>query len=100
MTKNNIVLKKLDLLNFVLEDERLGVVKVWAKWCLTCKRFDSRWRKLMDSHGDKVDAMDDVIDRGRVRFAEMEYSQNEEMCRYYNVKKLPYILIYKGKKGE
>ena len=83
-----------DLLDFVIEDERLSVVKVYASWCKTCKVFDVRYRKLANQLGD--------LQSGPVRFAEMQYDNpnNEEMCKLLNATKLPYVLIYRGSKGK
>lgn len=80
-----------DLLEFVVADERLSIVKVFASWCKTCKVFDVRYRKLAHQLGS-----------GPVRFAEMQYDTpaNEEMCKLLNATKLPYILIYRGSKGK
>ena len=40
--------------------------------------------------------------KGRVRFAEMQYDnpQNEELCQVLNATIFPYILMYKGSKGK
>lgn len=83
-----------DLLDFVIEDERLSVIKVYASWCKTCKVFDVRYRKLANQMGD--------LSTGNVRFAEMQYDNpaNEEMCKLLNATQLPYILIYKGSQGK
>lgn len=98
-----------DLLDFVVEDERLSVVKVYASWCKTCKVFDMRYRKLASQLGDKYDDAGPgpgdsakITREGRVRFAEMMYDDpmNEEMCKLLNATKLPYILMYKGSKGK
>mmetsp|Transcript_38073 Transcript_38073/g.69889 ORF Transcript_38073/g.69889 Transcript_38073/m.69889 type:complete len:561 (-) Transcript_38073:2759-4441(-) len=94
-----------DLLDFVIQDERLSVVKVYASWCKTCAVFDIRYRKLASQLGDthtstKSDSK--LVSSGRARFAEMQFDDpnNEEMCRLLNATKLPYILIYKGSKGK
>jgi len=93
-----------DLLDFVIEDERLSVVKVYASWCKTCKVFDVRYRKLASQFGDEIDSESgsEITKIGRVRFAEMQYDNpnNEEMCKLLNATKLPYILMYKGSKGK
>ena len=83
-----------DLLDFVIEDERLSIIKVYASWCKTCKVFDVRYRKLANQMGD--------LSTGNVRFAEMQYDNpaNEEMCKLLNATQLPYILIYKGSRGK
>ena len=93
-----------DLLDFVIADERLSVVKVYASWCKTCQVFDIRYRKLASQFGDKFgDANgNQLLSRGNVRFAQMKFDDpnNEEMCKLLNATKLPYILIYKGSKGK
>lgn len=89
------VTKAQDLHEFLGEDDRLCVVKVYANWCKICKKFDLRYKKLAKTDGDRVDAHG-VIKPGRVRFAEMEFSTNEELCRSLGATKLPYILLYKG----
>ncbi|KAL7555307.1 hypothetical protein ACHAWF_019018, partial [Thalassiosira exigua] len=90
-----------DLLDFVIQDERLSVVKVYASWCKTCKVFDTRYRKLAAQLGDSADASG-ATRPGRARFAEMRFDDpnNEEMCRLLNATKLPYILMYKGSRGK
>ncbi|KAL3768223.1 hypothetical protein ACHAWO_006245 [Cyclotella atomus] len=89
-----------DLLDFVVEDERLSVVKVFASWCKTCQVFDVRYRKLANQYSDKSD--NGILQQGQVRFAEMQYDNpnNEEMCKLLNATKLPYIIMYKGSKGK
>ena len=65
-----------DLLDFISEDDRLCVVKVFASWCQTCKKVDLRYRKLASKFGDKyTDARDTpaIKQRGKARFAELQY---------------------------
>eukprot|EP00986_Skeletonema_menzelii_P014124 scaffold8941_cov145-Skeletonema_menzelii.AAC.9 len=93
-----------DLLDFVIADERLSVVKVYASWCKTCQVFDIRYRKLASQFGDKYGDANgkEVLQHGNVRFAQMKFDDpnNEEMCKLLNATKLPYILIYKGSQGK
>eukprot|EP00577_Skeletonema_sp_RCC1716_P003829 CAMPEP_0113377136 /NCGR_PEP_ID=MMETSP0013_2-20120614/3004_1 /TAXON_ID=2843 ORGANISM="Skeletonema costatum, Strain 1716" /NCGR_SAMPLE_ID=MMETSP0013_2 /ASSEMBLY_ACC=CAM_ASM_000158 /LENGTH=1610 /DNA_ID=CAMNT_0000259269 /DNA_START=224 /DNA_END=5056 /DNA_ORIENTATION=- /assembly_acc=CAM_ASM_000158 len=93
-----------DLLDFVISDERLSIVKVYASWCKTCQVFDIRYRKLASQLGDKYGdaAGNELLSRGNVRFAQMKFDDpnNEEMCKLLNATKLPYILIYKGSQGK
>ncbi|KAL9178562.1 hypothetical protein ACHAXT_001900 [Thalassiosira profunda] len=83
-----------DLLDFIIEDDRLCVVKVYASWCVTCKKFDARYRKIANQYGAD----------GSVRFAEMRYDNNpdnEELCRdVLQIETFPYILMYKGDAGK
>ena len=95
-----------DLLHFTIEDDRLSVVKVYASWCATCKKFDVRYRKIANKYGG--DTYDDagrmqISQRGMVSFAEMQYDNpaNRELCRdVLNISTFPYILLYKGRKGK
>lgn len=117
-----------DLLDFVVQDERLSVgefaidspsnclhftsltlfilfllVKVYASWCKTCQVFDTRYRKLASQLGDTINSnTNDLTSTGSVRFAEMRFDDpnNEEMCRLLNATKLPYILMYRGSRGK
>mmetsp|Transcript_4388 Transcript_4388/g.8446 ORF Transcript_4388/g.8446 Transcript_4388/m.8446 type:complete len:365 (-) Transcript_4388:235-1329(-) len=103
-----------DLLDFVIEDDRLSVVKVYASWCKTCQIFDMRYRKLASQYGDKYDTIKknaaadsssgnsarNIAKKGRVRFAEMELKdENAEILMSILSKSkqplsLPYILMY------
>lgn len=96
-----------DLLDFVIEDERLSVIKVHASWCKTCQIFDLRYRKLAIQYGDystktTPTTTEGGVRRGKVRFAEMQYDNpaNTEICELLNATKLPYLLLYKGTKGK
>ena len=96
-----------DLLHFISEDDRLCVVKVYASWCAACKKFDLRYRKLASKYGDKYsDAKGSPVaikQKGRVRFAEIQYDnpQNQDLCdSVFDTTSFPYILIYKGQKGK
>ena len=82
-------------------------VKVYASWCRTCKQFDvARYRKIVSQFGDKYDennnSSNEMKQKGRVRFAEMQYDnpQNEEVCQVLNATIFPYILMYYGSKGK
>jgi len=101
-----------DLLDFIIEDDRLSVVKVYAGWCKTCKVFDVRYRKLASQFGDgrgnsktRGGGSARISERVRVRFAEMELKdRNQEiLSSILSSSKqpisLPYILMYKGSKG-
>lgn len=95
-----------DLLDFVIDDERLSVIKVHASWCKTCQIFDLRYRKLAMQYGDTTATTTPTSEggvlRGKVRFAEMQYDNpaNTEMCELLNATKLPYMMLYKGTKGK
>jgi len=93
----------VDLLDFMIEDERISVVKVYASWCITCKKFDVRYRKIANQFGDKYDERTGQIsEMGSARFAEMQYDNpdNKEICDVMGVTEFPYILVFKGSKGK
>lgn len=96
-----------DLLDFISEDDRLCVIKVYASWCAACKKFDLRYRKLASQHSDKYTDVSkgtpSIKQRGKIRFAELQYDNpnNEDLCdSVLGTTSFPYILIYKGSKGK
>lgn len=72
----------------------LRIVKVFASWCLGCKAFDTRYRKLANQHR----APDSHLYGGynRVRFAEIEFGSNEPLCRELGATRMPFVLIYRA----
>mmetsp|Transcript_9768 Transcript_9768/g.14285 ORF Transcript_9768/g.14285 Transcript_9768/m.14285 type:complete len:264 (+) Transcript_9768:26-817(+) len=76
------------LRNVLAEDDRLVVVKIYANWCKTCKVFDVRYRKLARKESLEPDQ--------RVRFAEIEFTANEELSRSLGGTRLPFIILYKN----
>mmetsp|Transcript_2066 Transcript_2066/g.3540 ORF Transcript_2066/g.3540 Transcript_2066/m.3540 type:complete len:229 (-) Transcript_2066:108-794(-) len=102
-----------ELLEFISEDDRLCVIKVYASWCAACKKFDLRYRKLASKYGDKytvnakgatANSIDPSIKQGgEIRFAELQYDnpQNTDLCdSVLGTTSFPYILIYRGGKGK
>mmetsp|Transcript_11570 Transcript_11570/g.24406 ORF Transcript_11570/g.24406 Transcript_11570/m.24406 type:complete len:211 (+) Transcript_11570:143-775(+) len=90
-----------DLKNFVDIDDRVSVIKVYANWCKTCKAFDPRFRKVACTWGTVNGPMAFQTEYSdTVRFAQMEYEANEEICQLLDATKLPYILVYKRKGGK
>ena len=77
-------------------------MKVYASWCTTCKKFDLRYRKIASQYGDKQQHDKNNDQRGKVRFAEMQYGkeENREMCNVLKATSFPYIIMYKGSKGK
>eukprot|EP00978_Attheya_sp_CCMP212_P004350 scaffold9496_cov40-Attheya_sp.AAC.2 len=88
-----------DFLEFLGEDDRLCVVKFHASWCKSCQKFGIRYKKLALQEGDKIDRHGALLQKGRVRFAQVEFTANADLCRTLGVHKLPYIHIYSGSKG-
>jgi len=88
-----------DFLDFIAEDDRLSIVKFHAAWCKSCQKFGLRYKKLALEEGDKVDCEGRSLERGRVRFAEVEFNSNIKLCRSLGIKRLPHIHMYKGSQG-
>jgi thiol-disulfide isomerase/thioredoxin len=88
-----------DLFDFLKEDERLCVIKFYAKWCKSCAKFGLKFKHLAHEHGDLYDNHGALVQDGDIRFAEIEYSQNVKLCKTFGIKKLPYVQIYKAKHG-
>jgi thioredoxin-like negative regulator of GroEL len=59
-----------------------------------------KYRKLALDVTDVYDQNDHLVQKGRVRFASVEFGANPQLCRGLNIKRLPYIHIYKGKLGK
>ena len=98
-----------DLLDFISDDDRLCVIKVYASWCLACKKFDLRYRKLASKYSDKYTTNTkgttpaEIKQQGKIRFAELQYDnpQNEDLCdSVLGTTSFPYILIYKRQEGK
>jgi thiol-disulfide isomerase/thioredoxin len=71
-----------DLLTFLGQDDQVCIVKVWTSWCKSCKVLEPKYRKLAKDY------------QGKARFAEIEYSPLEELCKGLQATKVPHILIY------
>jgi thioredoxin 1 len=93
-----------EYLNFLEEDDRLCVVKFYASWCKSCKRFGISYRQLAFEAGDHIagggNDEEEVLHSGKVRFAEVEYSQNARLCKSLKIKKLPTVHYYKRGVGK
>eukprot|EP00814_Leptocylindrus_danicus_P008413 CAMPEP_0116025378 /NCGR_PEP_ID=MMETSP0321-20121206/13000_1 /TAXON_ID=163516 /ORGANISM="Leptocylindrus danicus var. danicus, Strain B650" /LENGTH=254 /DNA_ID=CAMNT_0003497535 /DNA_START=79 /DNA_END=843 /DNA_ORIENTATION=+ len=90
-----------DLIDFLSKDDRLCIIKFHAKWCKSCQKFGLRYEKLASAYADILDRKDKsrVLDEGKVRFAEVEFSANAKMCRTLGIKRLPYVHFYRGAEG-
>jgi len=84
------------------DDDRLCIIKFRASWCKSCQKFDIKFKQLANEVADQVDTADSnkIVQEGKVRFADVEYGANKELCKMLNIKKLPYIHMYKGTKGQ
>ena len=98
-----------ELLDFISEDDRLCVIKVYASWCQACKKFDLRYRKLASKYSDKYTTNAkgttpaEIKEQGKIRFAELQYDnpQTEDLCdSVLGTTSFPYILIYKRQEGK
>jgi len=93
-----------EFLDFVEGDDRLCVVKFHATWCQICRAVVRKFAKFALNYGDReiIDAGNTSSGRavvpGLVRFADVEWSQNTELCKALKVQKFPFIMIYE--KGE
>lgn len=89
-----------DFFEFLAKDERICVVKFYASWCKTCKKFDFRFKKLALKEADKLNKNGKLVEGGRVRFAEIELQENLRLCHTLGIKKLPFIHYYKAGVGK
>lgn len=85
-----------ELMDFVMMDDRPCIIKVYSNWCKTCKQFDVRFKKVASIWGENGGGGGFS---NRARFAQMEYSRNEELCKLLEATKVPYILIYQREEG-
>mmetsp|Transcript_485 Transcript_485/g.1173 ORF Transcript_485/g.1173 Transcript_485/m.1173 type:complete len:190 (+) Transcript_485:537-1106(+) len=77
-----------DFLNFLKKDNQLCVIKFHADWCKSCQKFGAKFQHFASKHSDS-----------KARFAQVEYSQNMQLCKMLGIKKLPHVHIYKGDLG-
>ena len=89
-----------DYVDFLQEDDRLCMVKFYASWCKSCKRFGVSFRHLAFEEGDHLNPDGEIVHVGNVRFAEVEYSQCAQLCKTLKVKKLPTVHYYKRGEGK
>ena len=89
-----------DYVDFLQEDDRLCLVKFYASWCKSCKRFGVSFRHLAFEEGDHLNPDGEVVHVGNVRFAEVEYSQCAQLCKTLKVRKLPTVHYHKKGNGK
>lgn len=89
-----------DLMDFLAEDDRLCVVKIYASWCKSCAKFGLKFKHLAQQHGDMYDNKGNLKQNadslGDVRFAQIEYGSNRLLCKSFGIKKLPFVQLYMG----
>ena len=89
-----------DFLDFLARDDRLCVIFVRASWCQICKQFSTKWRKMANAYGDKYDPnTGELVVPGSIRFAEIEFTEHEDLCRRLGASRLPHVLFYQGAAG-
>ena len=95
---NVTIINGLDeFLEFVAEsDDRIVVVEFYAAWCKSCHKFGVKYKKLASSYGDKINDAGEVVEKGQVRFAQVEYGANVRLCKTFGIKKLPFVQMYKA----
>jgi thiol-disulfide isomerase/thioredoxin len=99
ITKPSItVINGLDeFLEFLAEsDDRIVVVEFYAAWCKSCHKFGVKYKQLASKYGDKINDNDEVVEKGQVRFAQVEYGANVRLCKTFGIKKLPFVQMYKA----
>eukprot|EP00525_Craspedostauros_australis_P006656 CAMPEP_0198133602 /NCGR_PEP_ID=MMETSP1442-20131203/59649_1 /TAXON_ID= /ORGANISM="Craspedostauros australis, Strain CCMP3328" /LENGTH=260 /DNA_ID=CAMNT_0043794727 /DNA_START=753 /DNA_END=1535 /DNA_ORIENTATION=+ len=81
---------------FLQEDGRICVIRVYAHWCKSCQKVGLQLRRLGGEHGDliSVDERNEVVREGSVRFGELEYGQNLLLCQSFGILKLPTVMIF------
>ncbi|GAX26236.1 hypothetical protein FisN_16Lh065 [Fistulifera solaris] len=92
----SVITSAIDLEEFLQdEDDRLTIVKYHASWCKACARFNLRLDKIKSEHGDVVNTVTgDILHRGDIRFASVEWGANEELCQAQGIEKLPTTRFY------
>ena len=63
--------------------------------CKACARFNLRLNKVKSEHADVINAVTgEVIRKGNIRFASVEWGANEELCQAQGIEKLPTTRFY------
>ena len=87
-----------DFQKFLMEDDRLTMIRFYASWCKSCAKMGVHYKNIAREVGDQVitttDGKEIVVRRGNVRIAEIEYGANEEFCKALGIKKLPTVQFY------
>jgi thiol-disulfide isomerase/thioredoxin len=91
-------------------DDRITVVSFHAAWCKSCQKFGRLYQKLANDRADwvagdakrikKIDknkqSDGNILERGAVRLASIEWKANTELCRSLGVTRLPSVHYYQN----
>lgn len=74
----------------ILEDNQddVWMVKFGAPWCKHCVNMKGDWKKSAKQLG------------GKVRFADIDVSENKAIAKSFGIKYLPEIKYFRGKLGK
>ena len=76
------------------------MIRYHASWCKSCQKFSVLYKKLALDEGDVTDfKTKELVQKGSIRFAEIEFGANARLCRSLGIKRLPNVHIYKGAVG-
>jgi len=85
LTDSNIVTEVIsgrDFSKYLGDDDGLRVIRFHARSCKSCRALGVKYRRLARLMKDDI------------RFADIEVSQNPELCQALGVRKLPHVQIY------
>uniref|UniRef100_A0A7S4UFB6 Thioredoxin domain-containing protein n=1 Tax=Ditylum brightwellii TaxID=49249 RepID=A0A7S4UFB6_9STRA len=88
-----------DFIDFLSEEEEtINVVRFQATWCRACKRFDLRYHKLLHDYlGEDHFANKTSV---AVRFADVDFDKNHNLCDTLGVTRLPHVQMYRKKAAD
>ena len=114
------------IMTLTIDSHKHTCNRFYASWCKSCQKFGFLYKRLALQRGDVYESSTSsslsnqqkssssssshsssspssqsshLWKRGDVRFAEVEFSANAELCRSLGIKKLPNIHIYKNNLG-
>lgn len=70
-----------------LSADRPVVLKVWARWCRSCRALEPKVKRLAREFPHML-------------FVQLEYEANKELCWRLAVRNMPLFLFYHGSAGE
>jgi thiol-disulfide isomerase/thioredoxin len=76
-----------------------------ASWCKACHRFAPKLRHIVQTYGEPYEdalhhnhAMTHNSHLGLVRFADVEFHENEHLCHVLDVERMPCVHLYSKSK--